>query len=129
LNSFQIDLSFHAFVSEYKAALRKFPSFKKDLVATLEQVEKDPRVGDQMQRVGENVFKTRIGIKGQIGKSGGYRLIYHVDWERKVVTPIALYFKPETAKLPDNEVAARFNRLFEAIQAAKQPTPPGSLTN
>ncbi|HUA22195.1 MAG TPA: hypothetical protein VMB25_25800 [Bryobacteraceae bacterium] len=125
MNSYRIDLGFPSFIAEYRAALKKFPNFKNDLKQILEQLEKDPRLGDQMQRVGENAFKVRIGLKGQFGKSGGFRLIYHVDDSRSVITPVALYFKPETPNLPDHEVATRFDKLMKIIlqSAAEQSNP------
>jgi mRNA-degrading endonuclease RelE of RelBE toxin-antitoxin system len=117
LSSFRIDLSFSSFVSEYKAAIKKFPAFKKDFTKALEELENTPQAGDQIPRVGGNVFKIRIGLKGQFGKSGGFRLIYHVDFPRQVITPIALYFKPQIANLPYHEVAERFARLINLLEA------------
>ena len=120
MNSFSIDVSFPPFLIELKEAKKKFPSFPKhDLPATFEILEKNPRAGDQIPRVGADVFKIRIGVKGQFGKSGGYRLIYHVDMERLVITPIALYFKPDTPNLSDSEVAERFIKLLDFILQTK----------
>jgi mRNA-degrading endonuclease RelE of RelBE toxin-antitoxin system len=101
LNSFRIDVSFATFISEFKAATKKFKTFKADLIRAFEEIEKNPRAGDQIPRTGSDLFKIRLGVKGQIGKRGGYRLIYHVDWSRQVITPIALYFKPDVPNLPD----------------------------
>jgi mRNA-degrading endonuclease RelE of RelBE toxin-antitoxin system len=122
LSLYRIDLGFPVFIAEYKAALKQFPTFKDDVKKILEQLEKDPNIGDQMQRVGENVFKVRLGVKGQFGKRGGYRMIYHVDHSRFVITPIALYFKPDTPSLPDREVAQRFDKLMKVILESAQQT-------
>jgi mRNA-degrading endonuclease RelE of RelBE toxin-antitoxin system len=115
LNLYRIDLGFTDFVAEYKTLLKKFPTFKNDLKQTLEDLEKDPKLGDQMPRVGNNTFKVRLGLKGQFGKRSGFRLIYHVDESRHVVTLLALYFKPDTPNLPDHEVAERFGKLMKII--------------
>lgn len=122
MSLFRIDLGFADFITEYKLALKKFPTFKDNVKKTLEQLEHDPNIGDRMQRVGESVFKVRLGVKGQFGKSGGYRMIYHVDSTSAVITPLALYFKPDIPKLPDHEVAERFQRLMKAILGAAQQT-------
>ena len=105
------------FVSEYRIANKKFPTFRKDLTSTLETLEDHPETGDQIPRVaGAPIFKIRIGVKGQIGKSGGYRLVYHVDCARNVITPVALYFKPDRAKLSDAEMADRLGKFAEYIK-------------
>lgn len=118
MNSFRIDLGFVDFIAEYKAALKKHPTFKNDLKKTLETLEGSPYSGDLIPRTRPDVFKIRIGVKGQFGKSGGYRLIYHVDVPRKVITPIALYFKGDIPNMPDHEVAARFDTLVQALGEA-----------
>jgi mRNA-degrading endonuclease RelE of RelBE toxin-antitoxin system len=126
LNSFRIDVSFATFISEFKAATKKFKTFKADLIRAFEEIEKNPRAGDQIPRTGSDLFKIRLGVKGQIGKRGGYRLIYHVDWSRQVITPIALYFKPDVPNLPDAEVTRRFGELIRQNLAASTATTPES---
>jgi hypothetical protein len=81
-----------------------------------------------MPRVGDNLYKTRIGVKGQFGKRGGYRMIYHVDMERKVITPIALYFKPDTPSMSDTEITERFDKVAKLVKGglidlASEPRP------
>lgn len=115
MSSFRIDVDFPAFISEYKTARKKFASFKNDLKTALEELEANPKVGDQIPGCGDDLFKIRIGVKGQLGKRGGYRLIYHVDWDRAVITPVALYFKPDTPDLPDSKIKERFGRVVEYL--------------
>jgi hypothetical protein len=90
----------------------------------LEEIEANPRAGDQIPNTKANLFKVRIGIKGQMGKSGAYRMIYHVDQDRMVITPIALYFKPDRSKLPDTEVARRFDDLLQHLRCPVEPPKP-----
>jgi len=117
LSLYRIDIAFAPLVSEYKSALKKFASFKNDLTAALAVLERDPKSGDQLRYTADNVFKVRIGVKGQnIGKRGGFRLIYHVDPERKVVTLLALYFKPDTPSMSDAEIAARLGKFAEYVK-------------
>ena len=75
MSSFQIDLGFPAFVLEYKAAQKKHRTLKNDVRAALEVLEKNPCDGDHMPRVGDNLYKIRIGVKGQFGKRGGGLLL------------------------------------------------------
>jgi mRNA-degrading endonuclease RelE of RelBE toxin-antitoxin system len=132
LSLFRIDLSSPDFQSEYKAARKKHKTVSSDVTTLFEQLEKDPKSGDHMPRVGENIYKIRMGVKGQFGKSGGYRIIYHIDdtLERMVVTPIAMYFKPDTPTLPDEEIAERFGKVVKIVAAASLPTElPGQIPN
>jgi hypothetical protein len=71
---------------------------------------------------GDFVFKIRIGVKKQgIGKRGGYRLLYHIDHKRHVITPLALYFKPDALALSHAEIAHRLNKLSEIVNHARPP--------
>jgi mRNA-degrading endonuclease RelE of RelBE toxin-antitoxin system len=127
LSLFRIDVSFPAFTSELKSALKKFRTFKADITRALEEIEANPRAGDQIPNTKSNLFKLRIGVKGQMGKSGGYRMIYHIDWDGMVITPIALYFKPDKPIMPDTEVARRFGDLLRHLALTAPPKPPSAL--
>jgi len=128
LSLFRIDAGFAPFASEYKLALRSFPTFKNDLSSAFEQLETAPRLGDAIPRVGPDLFKIRLGVKGRFGKRGGYRLIYHVDWSREVITPLALYFKKDTPNLPDSEIIQRVEQIMQYIaQNPPAPTPPPTV--
>jgi mRNA-degrading endonuclease RelE of RelBE toxin-antitoxin system len=128
LSLYRIDVNFAPFASEYKAALKKFRSFKDDLTAAFASLETNPEVaGDQLRYTADNVFKIRIGIKGQnIGKRGGFRLIYHIDVARKVITPLALYFKHEAPSMSDAEIADRLGKFVEYAKQPSASTPPVS---
>jgi len=71
-----------------------------------------------------DIYKVRLGLKGQFGKSGGFRVIYQVDQNRKVVTLMALYFKPERAKLTDAEMKDRMDKVAVHIAAVTHIEPP-----
>jgi mRNA-degrading endonuclease RelE of RelBE toxin-antitoxin system len=84
LSLFAIDLTFPVFVSEYKTALRQFPNLKTNAVEAFTILEENPRFGDAIPGFDQALWKTRLGVKGRFGKRGGYRMIYHVDWQRRV---------------------------------------------
>lgn len=132
MKPFIIDLTNPSFVGEYKSALQQFPELKSNVIAELEVLEKDPRSGrDAIPGFAQALWKTRLGVKGRFGKRGGYRMIYHVDWERRVVTPVALYFKKDIPDLPVAEIQQRFEAITKVLQTAPdaQPesTPPPEL--
>ena len=85
LSLFRIDVSFPAFTSELKSAPKKFRTFKAASRGRWRRSEANPRAGDQIPNTKSNLFKLRIGVKGQMGKSGGYRMIYHIDWDGMVI--------------------------------------------
>jgi mRNA-degrading endonuclease RelE of RelBE toxin-antitoxin system len=127
-NLYRIDAGFGPFLSEYKSALKKFPAFKSDVFKTFEQLETAPNSGDRMKHTNTFVYKIRIGVKKQgIGKSGGYRLIYHVDDERRVITPLAIYYKPDKADIEADDLRSRLKKLIEfarqneALATSEQP--------
>lgn len=103
MSIYRIDVKFPPFVSDYKAAF--------------EILENTPETGDQIPHTGSYIFKIRVGIKGQrIGRRGGFRLIYHVDSARQVITPLALYFKPDTPNLSNAEIEDRIGRFSEYVK-------------
>jgi mRNA-degrading endonuclease RelE of RelBE toxin-antitoxin system len=124
-SSFKIDLHFSIFESELKLALKAHPTLKQDLKTVFDRLENEPRAGDAIPRVGAagSVFKIRLGVKGLFGKRGGYRLLYHVDFDRKVITPVALYFKKDTPNLPDHVVVQRFVAVTKYISESPEAPP------
>lgn len=130
MNSFTIDVSVPIFVQEYKQALKKFPSVKNDISEAFGALEKSPEIGDAIPGYARALWKIRIGVKGRFGKRGGYRLIYHLDSERSVITPVALYFKPDTPDLPAHEIAKRFIEVARAVKVLPPaPSAPPEISN
>jgi hypothetical protein len=76
-------------------------------ITPLATVQKSPRVGDQIPNK-INLFKLRLGV----------------------ITPIALYFKPDTPNLPDAEIARRFSELVKHLtqQQMSEPSPEGNAS-
>jgi mRNA-degrading endonuclease RelE of RelBE toxin-antitoxin system len=119
-------------MSEYKAAIKKFRTFRDDLTSTFQVLENTPEAGDRMKYADSYVFKIRIGVRGSgIGKSGGYRLIYHVDQARLVITPLTLYFKRDIENIAVSELGSRLSKLAKYIEdrptLIAPPSPPEIL--
>ncbi len=134
MSLYRIDVLFPPFKSEYKAALKKFRTFRDDLTSTFQVLEKAPEAGDRMKYADSYVFKIRIGVRGSgIGKSGGYRLIYHVDQARLVITPLTLYFKRDRESLTVSELGSRLDKLVKYIEDSPTliaaASPPESFIN
>lgn len=117
MSLYRIDLANHRFVRDLKAAKKKYRTINNDLSAIFVQLEQDPTVGNAIPRFHRQVWKIRVGIKGHTGKSGGYRLIYHVGWESKVVTPLLFHSKPEIEKIPDSMIQKVLKAMEKPSQA------------
>ncbi len=96
-----------SFTPEFKRNLRqlakKYRHIKSDLQPILDQLTSGSKPGDRVPQVRYEVFKVRAkNSDAQRGKSGGYRLIYHVKSETAVVL-VTVYSKTEQADVaPEN---------------------------
>jgi hypothetical protein len=90
------------FEREPKAVAKKHRSLKKDLAALIEQLEQDPTTGTEL---GNNCYKIRLAIasKGK-GKSGGARVITHVQVSATTVYLLSIYDKSEMENISDNAI-------------------------
>jgi len=88
------------FTPEFKRNVRslakKYPSIRSDIAPVIEQVSQGGVVGDQIPKTsGYALFKVRVKNSDvRKGKSGGYRVIYYVADEKKIVF-ITIYSKTE----------------------------------
>jgi mRNA-degrading endonuclease RelE of RelBE toxin-antitoxin system len=129
LSLYTIDLSFADFVEEYKQALKSFSAIKENLSEALSAMELNPGAGDAIPGYSRTVWKIRIGVRGRFGKRGGYRMIYHVNWEKRVITPIALYFKGDVPDLPIAELRKRLIEVGKVIGNTETSPPPPEQPN
>jgi hypothetical protein len=105
LPSFKIDLTFYKFTNDLATAKKRHPSLLEDLRVLLSSIEKDYRVGDQIPGVGAHVRKIRLGCKkASVGKSKGYRLIYSVQVDIGLITPLCLHYKPDIEMIPAHQI-------------------------
>ena len=90
------------FDKKIKALNKKYPSIKKDLSELIDDLTKDPLVGESL---GKDCYKVRMAItsKGK-GKRGGARVITCVKVVRQNVFLISIYDKSEKGTIDDNEL-------------------------
>ena len=96
------------FTPEFKRNLRqlakKYRHIKSDLQPILDELAGGSKPGDQVPRVRYEVFEVRAkNSDTSRGKSGGYRLIYHVKSEAEVVL-VTVYSKTEQADVAPEEI-------------------------
>jgi mRNA-degrading endonuclease RelE of RelBE toxin-antitoxin system len=69
---------------------------------------------DWIPGVGAHVRKVRVGLKeARIAKRKGYRLIYYVDLEKSVITPLLFHYKPDIQLIPPKEIAKALKTMLE----------------
>ena len=116
MSQFRIDLSESGFRRDHKRALRKYPSIKNDLKELFTVLESGPD-GDPIPEFGNSVWKVRMAVKGHLGKSDGYRVIYHVDGTRRVMTPLFLYAKSSRVDIGKKQIERAAKALLTSLRS------------
>jgi mRNA-degrading endonuclease RelE of RelBE toxin-antitoxin system len=100
--SFEIQISTN-FQRQAKRLKKKFPSLKRELTELFSQLAENPETGES---IGNNCYKIRMAIasKGK-GKSGGARVITHVQVVNKVVYLLSIYDKSEQDSISSSEIS------------------------
>jgi len=99
--------------TEFEKALKrlnkKYPSLKADFFAFLEELEKNPMMGDE---IFPNCRKARIAIKSKgKGKSGGGRIIFYFEIVADKIILLYIYDKSEM----ENVQTAFIEQILYAI--------------
>jgi len=97
------------FERELKQLAKKYPSIKKDIAALAQQLLQQPQMGTPL---GHDCFKIRMAIsaKGK-GKSGGARVITHVQVTKEDIFLLSIYDKSEAENITDKALLARLKNL------------------
>ncbi|MDP2888533.1 MAG: type II toxin-antitoxin system RelE/ParE family toxin [Bacteroidota bacterium] len=90
------------FKKDARHLLKKYPSLKQELAVLIESLSDEPKQGKPL---GHDCYKIRlaIGSKGK-GKSGGARVITHVQITNTVIFLITIYDKSEHDSISDKEI-------------------------
>jgi mRNA-degrading endonuclease RelE of RelBE toxin-antitoxin system len=90
------------FDKQIKRLVKKYPSLKEEYSSLLRTLSNDPTGGTSL---GHNCFKIRLAIssKGK-GKSGGARVITHVQFVDEVVYLLSIYDKSDMENIADNDL-------------------------
>lgn len=95
-------LTIPPFDRQLKHLAKKYPSLKSEFKKLLESLQKDQKQGTPLSK---NCFKIRIAIasKGK-GKSGGARVITHVQVINNTIYLLTIYDKSELENVSDKEI-------------------------
>ncbi len=93
------------FERQAKRLLKKYPSLKNELIELVLLLQKAPE--QQGTPLGNDCYKIRISIasKGR-GKSGGARVITHLQVIQSKVYLLSIYDKSEQGDITDKELQA-----------------------
>jgi mRNA-degrading endonuclease RelE of RelBE toxin-antitoxin system len=90
------------FDKQLKRLVRKYPSLKNEYAKLIEKIEVGPVPGVTLSN---SCFKIRVAIKSKgKGKSGGTRIIAHVNIRDNDVFLLAIYDKSEQEDITDSEI-------------------------
>ncbi len=90
------------FEKQLKRLAKKYPSLKQEFSNLLNQLQENPELGKSL---GNNCYKIRLAIasKGK-GKSGGARVITHLQIIKTKVYLLSIYDKSEQSDISDNDL-------------------------
>lgn len=95
-------VSIPPFDRQLKRLAKKFPSLKTEYASLIENLELEPTQGTAMAN---SCYKIRLAIKSKgKGKSGGARVITHVQVVESNVFLLAIYDKSEQEDISDKEI-------------------------
>ncbi len=87
-----------------RTLVKKYRSIRDDIQPVIQQLEQGELPGDPIPGVGYAVFKLRVRNRDiQKGKSGGYRLIYYIKTETRIIL-LTLYSKSEQSDLATDKL-------------------------
>jgi mRNA-degrading endonuclease RelE of RelBE toxin-antitoxin system len=99
--SFKVEVTTR-FKKQAKHLLRKYPSLKQELAVLFDSFSREPKQGVP---IGHECFKIRLAIesKGK-GKSGGARIITHLQIINTTIYLITIYDKSEQANISNKDI-------------------------
>jgi len=114
LSKYKIDLTFKPFLKNLKKLKKKFKNAGNDVSEILSQLEDNAPLGTPIPHISEPVYKVRVrNTSIPKGKSGGFRLIYKFDEERRIITPMLFYSKTEKSDAPIQDIEEALKALFD----------------
>jgi mRNA-degrading endonuclease RelE of RelBE toxin-antitoxin system len=97
------------FTKEFKRNLRflskKYRNVRSDIEPIIAEIQKGKFVGDQIPKTGDSViYKVRVRNRDtKKGKSGGYRIIYFLENEQKVIL-LTIYSKTKQSDISPEKI-------------------------
>ncbi|MES2587635.1 MAG: type II toxin-antitoxin system RelE/ParE family toxin [Bacteroidota bacterium] len=106
--SYNIEVTAY-FAKQLKRYVKKYPSLKNEFAELIKSLKENPQQGTNL---GNNCYKIRLAIasKGK-GKSGGARVITHLQIIQSKVFLLSIYDKSEQSDISDKDLNSWIKEL------------------
>ena len=89
----------HKFRRRLKRLKRKYPAVTQVVSKLVTELENDQRPGNKLSGFGYDLYKVRLpNPSAQRGKSGGFRVVYYVQFE-DIVHLVTIYSKSDESDI------------------------------
>ena len=106
--NFEIEVTFY-FKKQAKRLAKKYPSLPSELRELISSLEKSPTQGTM---IGRGCYKIRLSIASKSkGKSGGGRVITHLQVSKKKVYLLSIYDKSEMESIRPSDLSGLLNLI------------------
>jgi len=93
------------FQKDVKTLAKKYRKIKQDLMVLQALLKNNPEQADAIPGLKEKIYKIRLQNSDLVsGKRGGYRIVYFLDREEKVVHLLSMYVKGEKETIRKKEL-------------------------
>ncbi|NOS55494.1 MAG: type II toxin-antitoxin system RelE/ParE family toxin [Cyclobacteriaceae bacterium] len=100
--NFEVEVTFY-FKKQAKRLAKKYPSLPSELRELISSLEKSPAQGTM---IGRGCYKIRLSIASKSkGKSGGGRVITHLQVSKKKVYLLSIYDKSEMESITPSDLS------------------------
>jgi mRNA-degrading endonuclease RelE of RelBE toxin-antitoxin system len=106
--NFEVEVTFY-FKKQAKRLAKKYPSLPSELRELISYLEKSPTQGTM---IGIGCYKIRLSIASKSkGKSGGGRVITHVQVSKNTVYLLSIYDKSEMESITPSDLSELLNLI------------------
>jgi mRNA-degrading endonuclease RelE of RelBE toxin-antitoxin system len=111
------------FKKDLRELAKRYRSIRADLQSLTEQLQAGETPGDQIAGIQYKIFKVRLKNSNiQKGKSGGYRVIYYLKTDTKIIL-ITIYSKSDFSDVSNETIEAAIAQYEQEIQIANNSEP------
>jgi len=105
--NFEVEVTFY-FKKQAKRLAKKYPSLSSELRQLISSLEKSPTQGTM---IGRGCCKIRSIASKSKGKSGGGRVITHVQVSKNTVYLVSIYDKSEMESIQPSDLSGLLNLI------------------
>jgi mRNA-degrading endonuclease RelE of RelBE toxin-antitoxin system len=114
-----------AFLRQLRQLSRRYRHIRDDVQPIIMQLQSGETPGDQIPNVGFALFKVRVRNRNiQKGKSAGYRLIYYLKDQNKVIL-VTIYSKSDQSDIDIETI----RRIISNVPENEQHIDPSAVSN